>query len=139
MEKGLDRNSITERRFSDKVKEYKISIHPPRSDTCTTCDEFKIKVQALSPDKDQEEITALTVKKNEHQIHAQTSIFTSRTIKTPRIAAISVDLQQTLPTPKLTVSAQYYRCKLWTYNLGIHNLKTKHPYFYVWHEEEAKR
>lgn len=141
-EKGLNRDSITERRFTDKVKEYKISIHPPRSDTCAVCDEFKMKLQELSKDKDQDKITELTIKKNEHQVNALVGrkfIDIYKKDTNPGIAAIAVDLQQTLPTPKLTVSAQYYRCKLWTYNLGIHDLKTNHPYFYVWHEAEAKR
>lgn len=141
-EKNHDAASLTQRRFIDKVKEYKISIHPPRSDTCTTCDDFKIKLQALSPERDQDKIAAINIKKNEHQIHATVGrhfIDIYIKDKSPSIASIAVDLQQTLATPKLTTSAQYYRCKLWTYNLGIHNLKTKHPYFYVWHEAEAKR
>lgn len=124
------------------MKEYKISIKPPRSDTCTVCDEFQVKLDALNPASDQEEITEITMRRNHHHVHAAAGrSFIDVYIKdrTPGRAAIAVDLQQTIPTPHLTTSAQYYKCKLWTYNLGIHNLKTKHPFFHVWNESETKR
>ena len=143
-EKGYDRNSLKFSRFIAKVREYKISIKSPKSDTCSVCDDFKVKMSALNPDTDIEELADLQVKKNGHHIHAEVGrkfldTYSIKGQKYPGVVAIAVDLQQTLPTPRLTTSAQYYKCKLWTYNLGIHNLTDDHPYFYVWNESEAKR
>lgn len=40
------------------------------------------------------------------------------------LTAICNDLQQALPTPKLTNGVQYYKMKLWTYNFRVYNIKT---------------
>lgn len=142
VKEGHPKDALKQSRFKAKVMDFKISIQPPRSDTCATCDVLKLKLQSLDPQTDQEEITALTLQRHTHQANATVGrnfINVYSKDKSAAIAAIAIDLQQTLPTPRLTVSAQYYRCKLWTYNLCIHNLKTKHPYFYVWNETEGKR
>ena len=36
------------------------------------------------------------------------------------VAVVDIDLQQALPTPKLTCNAQYYKRKMWTYNFAVH-------------------
>ena len=56
-----------------------------------------------------------------------------------KIRAICVDLQQTLPMPKLSASVAYYKRKMWTYNLCIHNLKTNTSTMYIWDETQTKR
>ena len=48
-------------------------------------------------------------------------------------------LQQTLPTPRLPTTLQYYRRKLWTYNFCIHDIKTGDAVMYVWNETVGKR
>ncbi|PSN37912.1 hypothetical protein C0J52_19523 [Blattella germanica] len=47
------------------------------------------------------------------------------------VVAIAVDLQQAMPTPRLTSGIQYYKRKMWTCNLGIHNIKTGCAAMYV--------
>ena len=59
--------------------------------------------------------------------------------KDATLAAICIDLQQTLPTPRISTSVQYYKPKMWTYNFCIHSLKDKQSYMYVWNESVAKR
>lgn len=54
------------------------------------------------------------------------------------LVAIAIGLQQTLPTPRIATGVQYYARKLWTYNFGIHNLKTGEALFCVWNEAQAK-
>ena len=52
---------------------------------------------------------------------------------------IAVDLQQALPTPKLTVGPAFYKRKLLTYNLGIHCCGSDQGYMMLWSEQDAKR
>lgn len=50
------------------------------------------------------------------------------------VRVICVDLQQTLPIPKLSISVAYYRYKLWMYNLCVHDLKTNKSNMFAWDE-----
>ena len=55
-------------------------------------------------------------------------------------AAICMDLQQTLVTPRLSTNVAFYKRKIWTYNFGIHNLATDAaPVMYVWNEAVGMR
>lgn len=57
----------------------------------------------------------------------------------PNVDMITFDLQQSLPTPLLTVNIIYYKRQLWTYNLGIHCCKTGMGYMHVWDESVGSR
>lgn len=59
--------------------------------------------------------------------------------KPEEVHVIAVDLQQAMPTPKLTVGPAFYKRKLWTYNLGIHDCGANSGYMYMWSEDVAKR
>jgi hypothetical protein len=50
------------------------------------------------------------------------------------LEVIAVDLQEALPTLKLTCNAQYYKQKMWTYNFCVHNVKTGASTMYIWDE-----
>ena len=52
---------------------------------------------------------------------------------------ICMDLQQTMPCPRLAVGLAYYKRKMWLYNFCIHNLKTAESYMFVWEENVAAR
>lgn len=53
--------------------------------------------------------------------------------------SLKFDLQQLLPTPKLTSNIQFYKQKLKTYNFGIHNNKASASEMYLWDKTVAKR
>lgn len=55
------------------------------------------------------------------------------------IHVITFDLEQALPTPKLTTGPCFYKRKLWCYNLNIHNCVTNTGYLFMWDESTAKR
>ena len=49
------------------------------------------------------------------------------------------DLQQSLPTPKLSTNVVFYKRQLWTYNFGIHECASEKGYMYVWPECNGSR
>ena len=52
---------------------------------------------------------------------------------------ICLDLQQALPTPRLSTNKVFYKRKLYTFNFCIHDYKTGRAYMFVWDEITAKR
>ena len=52
---------------------------------------------------------------------------------------ICLDLQQALPTPRLSTNQVFYKRKMWTYNFGIHDYKSKQAHMFVWDETTANR
>ena len=116
-------------------------LEPPRTDTCSFCDEKNIELKRLKDARDPA-ATPLEAQIKFHKASAKAAHAIMRVYKKDRdstLAAFSKDLQQTLPTPRLSAGILYYKRKLWTYSFGVHNLKTDESYFYVWHEGEGKR
>lgn len=52
---------------------------------------------------------------------------------------MSMDLQQALPTPKVSTGITFYEWKIWTYNFNIHDHKSSKAHMIVWDEVTAKR
>ena len=141
-EKEMKHLLVTEYVFVNILHEYNIGIEPPRADTCNTCDAHRVKMETLVPGRDDDEITRMNLLKVPHDANAKAAhgflkAFTKD--QNNNISVITMDLQQTLPTPHLSSGAQYYKRKMWTFNFGIHDCKTKQGYFYVWNETVAKR
>ena len=95
--------------------EFNVGIEPPHSDTCDTCDLYNNTIKCLNPETDADQITRLKELKNAHiavakQVHD--ILKGCKLIEDPTVGAFCFDLQQTLPTPKLSTSLQYYKQKL---------------------------
>jgi hypothetical protein len=120
-----------------------IGFEPPRSDTCNFCDRTNIKISNLKIQNNEIElINKLEAEKKFHLLQAKTVQSFLKSFKNSdceRTLVIAFDLQQTLPTPKLCSNIQFYKRKLWTYNFGIHNIKTGNAHMYIWDEQTAKR
>ena len=123
--------------------QFNLSFHRPYTDTCSTCDILKIKMDSLEPDSEEKKVLL-----RDHEIHLRKvtavkdlkSYATNLAKENPQSRrAICFDLQKTLPTPFLTCSKVYYLRQLWTYNLGIHDLATGIGNMYMWHEGEAAK
>ena len=128
--------------YSSIFKSYNIGIEPPNSDTCNTCDERKIDIKRAKVAGDHGEVSRLQITLDFHLARARAA---HRMLKRyaenqeDNVAALSIDLQQQLPTPRLTTNVQFYKHKLWTFNFSVHDLKSGKGYFYLWNEAIAKK
>ncbi|KAJ4440168.1 hypothetical protein ANN_08306 [Periplaneta americana] len=94
--------------------------------------------------RDAEQIEKLNADKMLHDKRAKIAYaliknFVGRPNDNPSVAAISIDLQQALPIPKINSGIQYHKKKLWTYHFGIHNIVTGKVSTYIWDETVGKR
>lgn len=118
--------------------EFKLSFHRPQTDTCVTCDRLQIKIVNGT---NEEKKTAET----EKELHLRKAEAAKDAKKEYSQAndkdtiCICFDLQKMMPTPNVKNSKAYYLRQLWTYNLDIHDLKTKTGHMYMWHEGQAGR
>ena len=98
----------------------------PRTDTCKTCDEFKVEMDAKIDNNAQQQ---LRLEWKVHKTRAENAYQCTRedtalSKSTSDIEMLTFDLEQTLATPLLTTNVVFYKRQLWTYNLGIHDCKT---------------
>lgn len=123
--------------------EFNIGFSPPVIDTCNTCDLLKANIQNYRQmGCAQAQLNDMQRELDEHKALAargRAALDSFITDDSEDIMALCFDLQQTLPTPKLSTSVAFYKRKLWTYNFGIFNLKTKKSTMYVWDEVTARR
>lgn len=132
---------VTERFYRSIFSEkYNIGFEPPKKDVCSTCG--KLETQ-LSHKKEMGEDTSAT--EEELRVHqtryrrAREEMKTMKVSKDPFRIVIAIDLQQTLPCPRLAVGQAYYKRKLWVYNFGIVDVKTNRAMMFVWDESVAGR
>lgn len=121
---------------------FNLGFAPPLADTCNFCDRAEHKIKALDPVSDADTLKSLCTEKELHvrrAKYAQNKLRECKALADPSVAAIAFDLQQALPTPKNFSGVQYYKRKLWCYNLGIHNIQTGKACMYLWNETEGKR
>lgn len=125
------------------VNDYNIGIQPPAIDDCNICSKLKTEINELKK-TDPESINLQRINQD-LQIHLKKQQVAQDIMKSYEnntdnsVAVVAIDLQQALPTPKLTCNAQYYKRKMWTYNFAVHNIKTGASTMYVWDETVAKR
>ena len=113
----------------------------PKTDTCKTCDSYKVKIDAEKDDRERATLLGqwdLHKRKAERayqQLREDIALSQSDT----NHELLSFDLEQSLPTPVLTTNVVYYKRQLWTYNLGIHDGRTGSACMHTWHEGIASR
>ena len=102
---------------------FNMGFRLPQTDTCKVCDKFSIDIQAAAED----DRSNLERQFNDHKQKAKLAfdmlhMTTQRAKENPAdVHVICFDLQQALPTPKLSCSPAFYKRKLWTYNFCIHD------------------
>lgn len=97
-----------------------LKFKKPQLDTCTTCDELKIKISGAVA----EDLENLKRQQKCHQENADLAYATKKqdiALSSNTNLVFTFDLQQCLPTPFLKSSVAYYKRKLNTYNLTVHD------------------
>nr|CAH7753491.1 unnamed protein product [Callosobruchus chinensis] len=108
------------------VTEFNLSFGNPKSDTCAICDAGEVN------EEHNENYTAGTKAIKADKEKAKT---------TDNLVYLTIDMQQTMPLPKLTTSKVFYLRQLWFYNFGIHIVakNTEKASFCTWTEDMANR
>ena len=122
-------------------EEFNIGFKLPQIDTCKVCDQLQIQINAASDSQKPELESRLA----EHKKKAESAFtllhqFSKHSSENPNdVHVICFDLQQALPTPKLSTGPAFYKRKLWTYNLCVHNSGSNKATMFVWPETIAGR
>ena len=144
---------MTEHRGEDRVTEnfyrqiftscYNIGFKHPQTDMCNKCfalDQAMSDIRGIA--EKSEELENLQAEKESHITLADSAwnlLKAQQKDEDPDCMIIAVDLQQTLPCPKLGVNRFYYTRKLWVYNLCIFDVKTKKSHMCLWDESTGGR
>lgn len=116
-----------------------LKFQKPRKDTCKKCDSYKIRVSV--PGITEEYKTQLINEHQTHLIEAETAYNMPKLLleRKPNALIVCFDLMKALVTPKLCTGIAFYKRKMCTYNLDIHNYRNNKGHMFMWDEVTAKR
>ncbi|KAG0724398.1 hypothetical protein GWK47_005156 [Chionoecetes opilio] len=116
---------------------------PPRTDVCNTCAKYETMINSATDDQAKANVEASRV---EHLAIAQVPRDLLRQNEqmagngqNPNLKVVCMDLQQTLPCPRLSTGIAYYKRKLWLYNFCVYDLNEKQGTMFMWNETVAGR
>jgi hypothetical protein len=97
-------------KFRQIFNAYNLKVHPPRKDTCKSCEEFVNKIRCEKNDAEKERI------KKEHEDHLNFARGMRNMMKNDmnrskveaNVETIVFDLEKVIPLPKLPVSVLFY-------------------------------
>lgn len=134
-ESEFNNSKIKESYYAKVFNEnYNIGFHVPTKDSCDICSSFS----KLSPDDITDELRASHAKHLQRKDTARRHKEQDK-VATPGKIAVTFDLQQVLPAPRLFNGSSYYRRKLNCYNLTVYELHSQRGFCYTWHEGEGAR
>ena len=99
---------------------FNLSFGRPRSNTCATCDELNIKIEAEEKEEEKKSFRAsleLHHRKSE-RFYDEIQKDTKRSKEDPSFEVVTFDFQQNLPMPHIPVSDIFYLRQLWLYIFG---------------------
>ncbi|XP_050305149.1 uncharacterized protein LOC126742537 [Anthonomus grandis grandis] len=132
---------VSRKIYEHVFHEMGIKIKKFQKDTCATCEKLNILIRN---EKNSETLSRLKTELQSHLDEAQAAFDSKRQdkglAKQDETKLVYVfDLQQCLPTPDLTASVAFYKRKLWTYNLTMHECKKKQAICCMWYETISGR
>ena len=137
VEKPLVSYKLYLRHFNEN---FNISFGYPRSDTCSTCDQLQVQLDAAS-----DSIKNLISQQKEDHLRKAESFYGSLRVDTclakqdKHIATITFDFQQNFPLPSVPVGEIFYMHQLWLYAFGVHNCGNGDVRMYCWPETVSGR
>ena len=119
---------------------FNLAFGRPRSDTCCTCDELNIAIQAAVSDKEKKRLeTKLQLHhRKAKRFYEEMKKDTLKSKLDPSFDVVSFDFQQNLPLPYLPVNKIFYLRQLWLYVFGIHVTSVDNAFMYCWDESVLK-
>lgn len=125
---NLEKKFFVTKSFYSNIfsKHFNLSFGLPRSDTCSTCD------AGLNTEEHRENYRyAFELQKLDRQYSRDND----------NICYLTMDLQQTMPLPRLTTSKAFYLRQMWFYNFGVHTITSSgdRAYFFTWTEDIATK
>ena len=119
---------------------FNLSFGHTKSDTCGTCDQFKVQIEAAN-DTDKPRLLS---QQEDHHREAENFYSSLRTDtklakQNNHIATITVDFQQNLPLPHIAVGEVFYMHQLWLYVFGVHSCGNNHAEMFCWPEFVARK
>ncbi|KAG7163727.1 putative inactive dipeptidyl peptidase 10-like [Homarus americanus] len=120
------------------TRDYNIVFRAPLTDVCNTCE--KLESQIFSLQKDGQDISDVRNTLREHKAIAQVprDLLHQAEQGGPGngdVKMVAIDLQQTLPCPRLRASNAYYKQKLWVYNYCVYDMDKREGSMFVWDQE----
>ena len=132
-------NAVKLSYYRTVLRGFRLGFRPPNTDTCAKCDRFKVLIEAADDEDKKARLMAELKAHEDFASEGQAAMAALMSDDDPDVRAICLDLEQTLPVPRLSTSIAYYKRKMWVYNLCIHNLKTNESKFYLWDEMNGGR
>ena len=116
------------------------SLTITKSDTCSTCDQLEVQLNASSDSAVQSSIRL----QKDHLRKAENFYNSLRTDtvlekQNAHIATLTFDFQQNLPLPNIPVGEVFYMHQLWLYVFGVHSCGNYNVCMYCWPETIAGR
>ncbi|CAH1974127.1 unnamed protein product [Acanthoscelides obtectus] len=132
---------ISRTKFEEIFHKLNIGIKKPSKDTCGKCDCLRMKITLTS---NVEEKLKYQHELDTHQKQADDYYKLKAEDKRlskidPTTKTVTFDLQQCLPTPKVSTGISFYLRQLWTFNLTVHDCDNDQAYCFMWHEAIAGR
>ena len=125
------------------TKKYNIVFKRPVTDKCNNCDILEKAIRNTKDSKgDTRELQDLLNTHKEAAEIPRNILANHETVKPNKngnMRCIAMDLQQTLPLPRLNANAAFYKTKLWLFNFCIHDINNDKSWMFLWDETTASR
>lgn len=120
-------------------KEFNIKFGLPRSDTCSICDELKLKIMCATDNEKDELIVQKTLHLQKAKKFRDLKNAYKEKAQKGECMVLSFDYMQNLPLPHIKTGDVFYSRQMWYYVFGIHDLANDAVSIYCYTEMTGKK